>query len=130
MDFHDPLKVYTAESNLEAQFIVSMLESSGVLAYADEDQTALDTLHRPNVWVDQTAAELATKLIQQFEEKKWERSHPSATAAQIPVICEECSQTSFFSTSLKGTIQVCTHCGEDLDVGEAGWEGDFGEAEE
>jgi hypothetical protein len=138
MEFKEPLKIYTAATNVEAHLIVVMLETNGIEAFAEEDQSGvsqfafgtLSQFHQPNVWIDKSAAKATAELIRGFEERKRERAKPDVGNAQIQVECEECGKVSSFSKSLNGTVQDCSHCRAYVDVGELDWDVDFGEPEE
>lgn len=136
MKFKEPFVVYTAASNLEAHIIVDMLDSNGIAALAVEDQSGvslwwfgtISQFHKPKIWVERSTAVKAKQLIQQFEQRNREREKPgTSTAADIQVQCEECGKTTVFPGSLDGSIQECSHCGSFVDVGELGWDEDFGE---
>jgi len=126
MEFTEPFKIYTADSNAEAIMIAEMLNSNGVPAFADQDQFwalgMLTQLHRSNVWVEKSTTHKAVELIRRFEQRKWQRTHSGPGTSQIHVQCEECGRISFFPDSLRGTIQDCSHCGAYVDVGELDWE--------
>jgi hypothetical protein len=138
MHLKDPLKIYTAESNIEAHLIVEMLQSNGIKAFAEEDLSTvtlwafgrISQIHQPNVWIERSSESAATKLIDAFEERKQERASASEADAQIVVLCEDCGQQSFFAKKLYGTVQDCPYCSAYVDVGELDWEDDFGEPEE
>lgn len=133
MQFKEPYKIYTAESNIEAILIVEMLEAVGIEAFADEDQFwalgTLTQLHRSNVWIEKSTAPKAAELIRGFDERKWQRAHPDAGTAQIHVQCKECGRISFFPGTLNGTTQECSHCGAYVDVGELEWDTDADDPE-
>jgi hypothetical protein len=126
MELNDPVKIYTAETNLEAIMIVEMLQAAGLDAFAEEDQSGvslwalgpLTQFHQPNVWVEAATAKKAAELISQYEARKWERAHPEPSNVNIDVRCEECGKVSSFPESLRGTVQECSHCGAYVDVGD------------
>ena len=138
MDFKEPLKVYTAESNVEAQMIVTMLESHGIAAFAEEDQSGvslwsfgrISQFHQPNVWIEKAMAAAAVEHIRQFEQTKRERANPSSDGPQIEVECEECGKSAMYAEILRGSVQECPHCSEYVDIGELDWEDDFGTPQE
>lgn len=138
MNFKEPLKIYTAVTNVEAQLIVSMLEANGIPAHAEEDHSGvslwhfaiLSQFHQPNIWVEKARADEAAAVLFAYEDRRRERDHPGSDAA-VTAECEECGQPSQFPAALNGTTQECPHCGSYLDVGELGWEPqDFGQPEE
>ncbi|PQO45748.1 putative signal transducing protein [Blastopirellula marina] len=138
MDFQKPVIVYTAATNLEAHLIVEMLLTSGISAHTVEDQSGvslwafgtISQFHKPNIWVDESTAQQAADLIRDFEEQRKARNTPVDGAGEIQVSCEDCGKTTSFPSSLDGTTQVCQHCGAYVDVGELGWDEDFGEPED
>jgi len=83
MDLKEPVAGYTAATNLEAHVIVSMLNDSGVPAFAVEDQSGatlwmfgtIGQIHRPEVWVAKSTAAEAEELIKGFEERRRERKN-------------------------------------------------------
>lgn len=138
MGFKDPLKIYTAATNIDAHMIVLMLETNGIAAFAEEDQSGvslfsfgtLSQFHQPNVWIEKSAAQAAAELICGFEERRQKRDNPGVGNSQIQVECEECGKVSSFSDNLNGTVQDCPHCHAYVDVGELDWNEDVGEPEE
>jgi len=134
MSFQDPIAIYTSASNLEAHLIVEMLEANGIASMAVEDQSgvslwiggAITQFHKPKVWVERSAAETAAKLIAGFEENRRRRGHAD-TDGDVSVRCDECGETATFPGSLNGTIQECPHCHALVDVGDIGFDEDFGE---
>jgi hypothetical protein len=133
MPIQDPYKIYTADNNIEAILLVEMLQAAGIEAFVDEDQFwalgTLTQLHRSNVWIEKSTASKAADLIARFEERKWQRTHPTGDAAPIPVHCEECGKVSAFPANLRGTTQECFHCGAYVDVGESDWDTDADDPE-
>lgn len=138
MDFKKPVIVYTAATNVEAHVIVDMLHANGLPAQAVEDQSGvslwafgtISQFHKPNVWVDESTAEEAAKLIRAFEENRRQRNEPRNGSGDIQVRCEDCGRTTTFPNSLKGTTQECSHCQAYLDVGDLPWDDDFGASDE
>lgn len=135
MNFLKPTKVYTAATNVEAHLIVDLLDSQGIPAFVEEDQSgvslwALGTIsqfHQPNVWVDEVTAQAAAEFIQGFEEQRRRRNNPAEGSAQLTAKCEKCGESTSFPVSQNGSTQVCRHCGAYVDVGELGWKEDFGD---
>ena len=129
MKFHSPYKVYTAANNFEAHQIVGLLNSESIEAYAVEVQSAaglwelgtLSQIHQPNVWVDQSDAERAAKVINAFEAQRRRREQSEPTTGELSVTCETCGATSQFSSTMNGSTQICPHCRAYVDVGEIPW---------
>lgn len=138
MEFQDPLKIYTAASNIEAHMIVDVLEGNGIAAFADEDRTGVSVwafgtisqFHLPNVWIDRSTVVAAAEVIRDFEERKRLRENSEVGSSQIVMTCEKCGKVSSFSDNQNGTVQECPHCHAYMDVGELDWNEDFGESEE
>lgn len=138
MDFSEPHKVYTAESNVEAHLIVNMLVSNGIEALVDEDQSGVNfwfggrigQYYLPNIWVEKSTSQEAAQLIRDFEQKKLAQNKLEESEGSLAVECEECGKQSEFAQSLNGTTQECPHCYAYLDVGELDWDEDFGEPED
>ncbi|MDO8943632.1 MAG: DUF2007 domain-containing protein [Desulfobacterales bacterium] len=137
MEFQDPLKIYTAASNIEAHMIVDVLEANGIAAFADEDQTGVSVwafgtisqFHLPNIWIDRSTAAAAAEVIRDFEERKRRRENSEVGSSQIVMTCEKCGKVSSFPNNQNGTVQECSHCHAYLDVGELEWSEDFGDPE-
>jgi hypothetical protein len=135
MDLKEPIAVYTANSNLEAHMIATMLNDSGVPAFAVEDQSGaslwmfgtIGQIHRPKIWVDKPTETAARQLIQDFEDRRRERRNRVPGTDTIPVQCEKCGETSLFPDTQNGTVQNCPKCDAYVDVGALDWDEDFGE---
>lgn len=130
MNFQRPFKVYTAASNLEAHLIVEILSAQDIEAIAVEDQSGvslwefgtISQFHQPNVWVDQSDAERAARVIVEFEDHRAEREQtPAGPGDEILAPCKTCGQTSPFSAAMNGSTQHCPHCRAYVDVGEIPW---------
>ena len=138
MGFQEPYKIYTADSNMESHLIVNMLRANGIDALAVEDQSGvslwafgrISQFHQPDIWIEKSDAEQAALLIRDFESAKQEQSLAANSTGDIRVECEECGKSSVFPQALDGPTQECSHCHAYVDVGELGWDDDFGEPEE
>jgi hypothetical protein len=137
VDLKDPIVVYAAAGNLEAQMIADMLNAKGIAAFAEEDQSGvslwacgtISQFHKPRIYVEKAASEAAARIIADFEEQKWQRQYPSDGEGRFEVVCEECGKQTTFPASLNGTTQNCSHCQAFVDVGEFAWDDDLGEAD-
>ena len=128
MPLKDPVAVYNAATNVEAQVLRLALEAEGIEAHVTEDLSTvgywmlglLPEIHKPQVWVDRKDIPRAKIVLDEYE--KHESLRRAAQAAQLAtqpplqVICEECGQTTDFPGVQRGTVQVCPHCGEYIDV--------------
>jgi len=131
MVLQDPVAVYDAANNVEAQLVKMFLVESGVEAFAVEDVSLvgywmlgiLPEIHKPQVFVNKADVERALRLLAEYESQAAERERLSreadaATASHIKVACEECGATTSFPSSQGGSVQMCPRCGGYVDVGE------------
>ena len=134
MALTDPVAVYNAENNEEAQFLRGLLIDAGVEAFAAEDVSVvglsifgpMPEIHKPQVWVDRKDLERAKSVLEGYEDRLMERRSATkeASGSAIEVVCEECGKPSTFPAEQRGTVQDCPHCGEFVDVGsdsDDGW---------
>jgi hypothetical protein len=130
MPIANPIAVYRAESNLEAELLCTYLGNNGIEAHSTWDESLAATwmfgnlpqVHSPQVWVDQTNVVAARPLLVEYEREQKLRREKNASqalkAGSIEVACEECGKTTSFAASKKGTTQDCSHCGAFVDVGD------------
>lgn len=124
MELVDPVKIYAADSNLQAQLICRFLQAQGLDAFAGEDVSpagvwiggTLPGVFDAGVYVSRADAERAYEVIRGWEQQEAERF--AATSADIAATCEECGATSTFPAAQKGTVQSCPHCSATMDVGD------------
>ena len=133
MALRDPVAVYNAATNVEAQLVRLALIEAGVEAFATEDLSnvgiwmlgLLPEIHKPQVWVERDDMARAKPVLDQYEReaegrRQADREMLSAggpvTGAQIDAVCEECGQSASFPASRSGTVQDCPHCGAYMDV--------------
>lgn len=142
MGLQDPVAVYNAASNHEAQLVCIHLNEAGVEAYVTEDISLvgvwvfglLPEIHKPQVWVDRSAIEQAKLFLEEFERKLRAQLASDANASpldaeEVDSFCEECGRNSFFPASQQGSVQDCPHCGAYMDVGEVSDHGEWRENE-
>ena len=127
MELKDPVVVYTAQSDHEGHVVVKKLTTSGIPAYFVVDDPTLCNCDggcskQPSVVVERSSLEEAKRLIEDHINQKM--------AHHIVVECEECGESTSFSSELDGTTQHCPHCLAYVDVGELPWEDDYGEPDE
>jgi hypothetical protein len=134
MPLDDPIKVYFAANNIEANLLCEMLKNAGIEASPIEDHSQAGTwmgglvpnLHRPQVWVNRCDEERARSLIADFEALASERRHAHERSGSIRMTCEHCGAAISFSAALAGSVQACPECEEYVDVGDdgglEGWE--------
>jgi Putative prokaryotic signal transducing protein len=130
MALRDPVAVYDAANNVEAQLVKMFLVESGVEAFALEDVSLvgywmfgiLPEIHKPQVFVNKADVERALRLLEEYESQAAERERLSRAvdagkALPIEVACEECSESTSFPSSQRGSVQMCPRCGAYVDVG-------------
>jgi hypothetical protein len=117
MALQDPVAVYDAASDIEAQQICNLLNEGGVEAYITEDDAQVGQFMKPQVWVDRSATDRAEPILQDYERRQ-QRETAQADDAVLESVCEGCGQRTAFFASQKGTVQTCPHCGAYMDVGE------------
>lgn len=122
MDLVDPVKIYAATSNVQAEMIGRLLQQAGVEAFAGQDVSpagiwmggTLPGIFDAGVWVSRADAERAAEVIRGQE--RLEAARANAQGTEVEVTCEECGQTAFFPAAQRGTVQDCPHCGAYVDV--------------
>jgi hypothetical protein len=140
MALSDPVAVYDAENNVEANLLCSILNEAGIEAYPTEDVTQAGTWvggiapegQKPQVWVERANVDQAVPILEQFDKELAERrrAEQASGANVVEVTCEECGEKNSFPGALEGSVQSCSKCGAYLDVvvGEVP-DGDYGEPE-
>ncbi len=131
MDFKNPVVIYLAQNNLQAHQVCGILIDAGIPAHTVEDISqvggwffgGLNTvIHRPKIWIDQSNAERAKPILEEFEAKLLARIDANDaslyTNKLIPVTCEKCGETSDFPAAQRGSVQNCPVCGATVDVGD------------
>jgi hypothetical protein len=122
----DPVAVYNAATNMEAQFLCNLLCDAGVEAFLTEDISRAGTwfgglvpeIHKPQVWVERDDVERAVPVLEEYERRTAKRrSADEESGRPIPAVCEDCGEESRFPANQRGTTQECPHCGAYMDVG-------------
>jgi uncharacterized paraquat-inducible protein A len=116
MALQDPVAVYNATSNFEAQLVRIFLVDAGIEAFAVEDISQvgvwafglLPEIHKPQVWVDRENLEQARFLIAEYER----RSAVNESSSQNDLFCYKCGE------SVEQSVSVCPSCGQALDWSE------------
>ena len=130
MALNDPIAVYNAENNLEAQLICNLLNDTGIEAYLTEDVSQVGVwllglvpeIHKPQVWTDRGEIDRVKPLLEDFERRKVQRQQAANDTMGETVVeatCEKCGQRSNFAAAQQGTVQDCPHCGAFMDVGDS-----------
>jgi hypothetical protein len=136
MPLQNPVAVYTARTNTEAQLVAHLLGQVGVEAHVTEDLSlaglwvggTVAGIHRPQVWVDRADLSRAEPVLRDYERRTAE-SAVAAGGPDVEAVCEECGRPSAFPAAQRGTVQDCPHCGATMDVGDDG-DADWGGAED
>jgi hypothetical protein len=126
MALQRPIAIYTAGTDLEAHCVREMLMNAGIEAAVIEDESRaavwllglLPQIHGPKVFVEQADAERARPLLAEYERRLREEADDAGQGPLIHVVCEECRRTTTFSASRRGRVEICSHCGAFVDVGD------------
>lgn len=128
MELEDPVSVYNAKSDAEAQMLGQMLNEAGIDAKILEDHSvaglfadgAVAHLPSPQVVVARADAERTAEILLQFDQARQQlqsQARANAELTFVTAVCEECGQSSTFTGTLVGSVQDCPHCGKFMDVG-------------
>jgi hypothetical protein len=128
---------FIALGNEEARYVCDLLVKAGIKAKVMEPFDP-----RPEVWIDQVDADRAKPVLADYLRRgahrrmaRWrapgitERADAwyaaqkskgllTTSEASIEVTCEECGKWTKFPAVLRGTAEVCPHCGATIDVGD------------
>jgi hypothetical protein len=112
MPLQDPVVVYRAASNVEAQLICQLLLDSGIDAAVVEDMSpagmyslgTLDGIHNPQVFVEGSLSAKARLFITEYEQRQSQRVAPS----QAESFCYHCGEVVAVGAT------ACAACGADL----------------
>jgi hypothetical protein len=129
MSLREPVVIYTAASNVEAQLVRNALIKSGLQAFVTEDVSQVGTwmlglmsqIHKPQVWVDRADVQRVRPVLEEFERRATELRDPEAAEGTrggppIKVMCETCGEYSIFPGVQRGSVQQCQFCGAYVDV--------------
>ena len=134
MGLRDPVAVYNAATNVEAQLICNILNDAGVEAFVTEDASpagvwmfgTLPEIHKPQVWVDRSSLDRAKPVLDDYERRSIERGETNfnevtakGTLSGITFLCEECGKRMTFPAQRRGHVETCPHCGSYVDVPES-----------
>jgi Putative prokaryotic signal transducing protein len=134
MALRDPIAVYNAANNVEAEFLRNLLVENGIEAFVTEDVSYVGTwwfgplpeIYKPQVWIEKTDAERAAPILKDYDRRQAQRqddaSDDSWDDELIEVACEACGKSSLYPPSRRGRIEQCSHCGAYVDVGAEDWE--------
>ena len=116
--------VYRAADIGEADIVVAWLGKRGIAAEV-KDRLAAFTLQVPMIVapagievcvIDPNEADHARELLRDhFDELKREPK-PEDSDQTVEATCEECGKTASFPLGQRGTVQLCPHCHEHIDV--------------
>jgi len=113
MALTDPVSVYLAPSNAEAQLLCQLLVNAGIEAFVIEDMSpggmfflgTLGVIHRPEIWVERSASTQARSFITEFER----RQSGSAERSHTEPFCYHCGEI------VERGDSVCGSCGETVE---------------
>ena len=113
MALRDPVAVFNADTNVEAQLVRTLLVDAGVEAFVVEDVSyvgtcALGTLpeiNKPQVWVERADAERAWQLLDDYDRRRTEQE----TAETTDRFCYHCGEP------VQPGDAACAACGQTLD---------------
>lgn len=126
MALQDPVVAYDAANNVEATIVRDTLADAGIEAFAVEDLTPIGTwmfgllpgIHKPQVWIERANLDRARPVLEEFEREASSRRRAAGDGESIDVECEECQNVSRYAPSCRGHVEVCSHCGAFVDVGD------------
>lgn len=141
MEMEDPVAVYNAKSDAEAQLLEQLLKDAGIDATIVEDQSvaglfadgAITHLPSPQVVVARADAERTAEVLLQFDQARQQlqsQARANAELTFVTAVCEECGQSSTFTGTLVGSVQDCPHCGKFMDVAADGEDLEWGDPED
>jgi hypothetical protein len=111
----DPVPIYTAQNDAEAQLLANALLALGVKEGAWTRRT------RAQVWVNRADIDKAKPVLDGFERRQAQRRVGGADEATagppLEVACEKCGRYATFPAAQRRSAQECPHCGAYLDVG-------------
>jgi hypothetical protein len=119
----DRIAVYVAESNLDAQFLVVLMQNAGIDAYCIEDNSpggmfsfgTLDRLHRPEIFVPRDQVSKAKEFVDRYE--RGEIKDASRPAGPYCYHCgSECDVADTECPSCGSTLDAVS--GDDIDSSE------------
>jgi hypothetical protein len=117
MELKDPLSVYIAGSNLEAQMICNHLNALGIPAHVIEDASSDGTysfgfvslMHTPRVYVERTQADEARKVIGEYEAAAIESRAKESELSESNDYCPACGEHVAHGTP------TCPECERPID---------------
>jgi hypothetical protein len=129
MSLRDPVAVYTAASNVDAQLVRNALIKSGVEAFVTEDVSQVGPwilgliaqVPNPQVWVEKANVERARPILEEYEHRAKELQDPEAggpigPGRPVEVVCAACGEVSMFPAVQRGSVQQCQFCKAYVDV--------------
>lgn len=124
MKLVDPVKIYAADTNIQAQLMCRFLQARDIDAFASEDLSpagiwmggTIPGVFDAGVYVSRADADRAHDVIRAWELQNADRF--AATSIDISATCEECGATSAFPSNQRGTVQRCPQCFATMDIGD------------
>lgn len=113
MALRDPVAVFDADTNVEAQLVRTLLVDSGIEAFAIEDVSYVGTcawgtlsgINKPQVFVERDDAERALSFLDTYEDRIRDRQLVPADDQ----FCHHCGE------AIESGAEACAACGQSLD---------------
>jgi hypothetical protein len=114
MALHDPVAVFDADTNVEAQLVRTLLVDAGIEAFAIDDVSYVGTcawgtlsgINKPQVFVKRGDAERALSFLDTYENRIRERPMVPADGQ----FCHHCGEP------VEPGAEACAACGQSLDL--------------
>ena len=125
MALQNPVAIYNAATNVEAQLVKLRLVEAGVEAYVSEDCSpgglwmfgTLPEIHKPQVWTSRCSSiNRARSILQEYvdEVAPFQIEQVSETCRRSDNESKwnaECHTRSLFPATQRGSVQDCPACG-------------------
>ena len=113
MALRDPVSVFDADTNVEAQLVRTLLVDAGIEAFAIDDVSYVGTcawgtlsgINKPQVFVERDDAERALDFLDSYEDRIRERQ----TVPTDDQFCHHCGER------IEPGATACAACGQSLD---------------
>ena len=113
MALRDPVAVFDADTNVEAQLVRTLLVDAGIEAFVIEDVSyvgicvwgTLSGINKPQVWVERADVERALDFLDTYEDRIRERK----TVPADDQFCHHCGEP------IEPGVATCAACSQSLD---------------
>ena len=114
MALRDPVPVFNADTNVEAQLVRTLLVDAGIEAFVVEDVSYVGTwplgtlpeINKPQVWVERADVAKACEFLDDYDRPA---SQHQQTAKTGEPFCYHCGE------EVKSSDSACAACGQPLD---------------